>query len=205
MKKIEALMKRSNRSSIINQLKKINYVIIDVQNLTGDCEKILNVQTYEKQYPNNNSISLSKLEIAVSDKNLKKASQIITKHSGLSDHAKRKSMFVTTVEMPRIKDISVIKDDGSYNINADPRDEKKQLIKTPFIKRNRMVSLQQLTVSKTSQFYEKHKKILQSEYGINSYSDFINYCIQKYLVTNELQIKCDSNLTVFDKMVNYAY
>ena len=178
---------------------------MDVQNLTGDCEKISNVQTSDKQYPNNNSIPLSKLEIAVSDKYLKKVSKIITKYSGLSVHAKRKSMFVTTVEIPRIKDSSVIKDNGSYNINADPRDEKKQFIETPVIKRNRMVSLQQITVSKTSQFYEKHKKILQSEYGVKSYSDFINYCIQKYLVTNELQIKCASNLTVFDKMVNYAY
>jgi nitrogen regulatory protein P-II 1 len=56
-------------------------------------------------------------------------------------------------------------------------------------KRNRLVPLQKRTLYKLEQYYDKHSEILESDYRIRSFSDFVNYCIMKYLPTLDKQLK----------------
>ena len=56
-------------------------------------------------------------------------------------------------------------------------------------KRNRLVPLQKRTLYKLEQYYDEHSEILESDYRIRSFSDFVNYCILKYLPTLDKQLK----------------
>jgi nitrogen regulatory protein P-II 1 len=185
MKKIETLIKRSNRSSVMNKLKKIDCIIMDIQNL-DDTEQTPKIQQNGKKNLKNHHIPLSKLEVVVSEKYFKKICQIIIKYSGLSIEIQRKGMFVTNVEI--FGKQGNLKQENISNVLSK---DKRQFAGKPLSKRNRMVSLQQITALTTSEIYEKYKGKLKSEYKIKSFSGFIDYCINGHLTTIEQQIKCN--------------
>jgi len=56
-------------------------------------------------------------------------------------------------------------------------------------RRNRLVPLQKRTLYNLEQYYDKHHEVLASDYRIRSFSDFVNYCIMKYLPTLDKQLK----------------
>ena len=68
--------------------------------------------------------------------------------------------------------------------------DKRNLEDSRFVtKRNRLVPLQKRTLYKLEQYYDKHSDVLESDYRIRSFSDFVNYCIMKYLPTLDKQLK----------------
>jgi nitrogen regulatory protein P-II 1 len=72
---------------------------------------------------------------------------------------------------------------------ADVEPEEKPTPARFTTKRNRLVPLQKRTLYKLEQYYDEHSEILESDYRIRSFSDFVNYCILKYLPTLDKQLK----------------
>ena len=198
MKKIETLIRRSNLSVMIDNLKKLNCMIIDVQNL----EYIEQPPNKRKNGKNikNSSIPISKLELIVSEKYFKRICQEIVRCSGLSPDAQKRALFVTTVEIFDRQNAPQERK-GLENVLFTSRDGKKQTIKKPISKRSRMVPLQNITVSRTSEIYEKYKEKLQSEYKIETFSGFVNYCIRYNIVTLEQQLKYHKNITINNQIL----
>jgi nitrogen regulatory protein P-II 1 len=59
----------------------------------------------------------------------------------------------------------------------------------PLPKRSRFVPLQKFTLQKLQVLYGEHQETLRSDYRIKSFSDFVNYCIMKYVPALEKQLK----------------
>ena len=127
------------------------------------------------------STMLAKIELAMSDKLAREVVNIISNNSGLSKSMKSK-IFV--FDMDEIIDSSTL--EGQVDVESED-----EIPVTPkFItKRNRLVPLQKRTLYNLEQYYDKHHEVLESDYRIRSFSDFVNYCIMKYLPTLDKQLK----------------
>jgi nitrogen regulatory protein P-II 1 len=129
------------------------------------------------------STMLAKIELAMSDKVAREVVDIISNNSGLPKTIPSK-IFV--FEMQETIDVNTLK--GESEIESQ---EEEEVPVTPrFVtKRNRLVPLQKRTLYKLEQYYDKHSDVLESDYRIRSFSDFVNYCIMKYLPTLDKQLK----------------
>ena len=79
---------------------------------------------------------------------------------------------------------------GESEVESNDEPEEQFSVAPKFVtKRNRLVPLQKRTLYKLEQYYDKHSEVLASDYRIRSFSDFVNYCIMKYLPTLDKQLK----------------
>ena len=131
------------------------------------------------------STMLAKIELAMSDKVAREVIDIISENSGLPKSIKSK-IFV--FEMQETIDLNTLKGESEVESEVESPD---QIPVTPkFItKRNRLIPLQKRTLYNLEQYYDKHHEVLESDYRIRSFSDFVNYCIMKYLPTLDKQLK----------------
>jgi len=178
MKKIEAIIKRANYPTIVSDLSRIGYTIIDRRNLEDS-------KVYDKQIGSKIGASglkivpLSKIELVVSEKDAKKIVDLISSKSGLSSNPAGK-IFIS--EMEEVVDMDTR--EGSKDLEDDP-----DFIIKPLIKRSRLVPLQKYTLLKIHRIYEENQDRLRTDYRIKSFSDFVNHCIMSYLPTMERQLK----------------
>jgi len=76
------------------------------------------------------------------------------------------------------------------NPEVEPEEKERVSVTQRFTtKRNRLVPLQKRTLYKLEQYYDENREILESDYRIRSFTDFVNYCILKYLPTLDKQLK----------------
>lgn len=177
MKKIEAIIKRANYSSIVSGLNKMGYSIIDKRNLEDN--NVFDKQTGSKAGSNGlRTIPLSKIELVVSDKDARTVIDLISKRSGLSSNPGK--IFIS--EMEEVVDMDTL--EGQKDL------EKGEYTTTRTVsRRSRLVPLQKHTLHKIEKIYEENREQLKSDYRIRSFSDFVNYCILSYLPTVENQLK----------------
>jgi nitrogen regulatory protein P-II 1 len=179
MKKIEAIIKRSNYPIIVGELNKMSYSIIERRNLEDS-------KIFEKQPSSKTGssiikiIPLSKIELVVSEKDARKVINLISKQSGFSGSNGGK-IFIS--EMEEVVDIETL------NAQQDLESEEIFLLSKPIVKRSRLVPLQKFTLIKLEKIYEANQEKLQMDYRIKSFSDFVNHCIMRYLPTMEKQLK----------------
>jgi nitrogen regulatory protein P-II 1 len=180
LKKIEAIINRKNYPSIREKLDELGIDIIDKRNLE---DSRFTSQSKGSRVGGSavRSTMLAKIELAMSDKLAREVVDIISKNSGLPKSIKSK-IFV--FEMQETIDLNTLK--GESEVEAE-----EEVPDTPrFVtKRNRLVPLQKRTLYKLEQYYDKHSEVLESDYRIRSFSDFVNYCIMKYLPTLDKQLK----------------
>ena len=180
MKKIEAVIKRKNFPIIKTNLNIVGTYIIDKRNLDDS-------QIYDESQGSSigstglKSVPLAKIEMVVSDKDARKIVEMISKNSGLSSNHGGK-IFVS--EMEEVVDMKTLDGKQDLEISLDKKSESKSL---PM--RSRFVPLQKFTLHKLQETYEENKEILQNDYRIKSFSDFVNYCIMKSLPILEKQLK----------------
>jgi len=180
LKKIEAIINRKNYPSLREKLDALGIDIIDKRNLEDS--KFVSQSTGSRVGGTSvRSTMLAKIELAMPNKLAREVVDIISKNSGLSKSMKSK-IFI--FDMDEIIDSSTLEG----QVDVESQDE---IPVTPkFItKRNRLVPLQKRTLYNLEQYYDKHHKILESDYRIRSFSDFVNYCIMKYLPTLDKQLK----------------
>ena len=84
-------------------------------------------------------------------------------------------------------DVNTLK--GESEIGSQEEEEEAPITPRFVTKRNRLVPLQKRTLYKLEQYYDKHSEVLESDYRIRSFSDFVNFCIMKYLPTLDKQLK----------------
>ena len=182
MKKIEAIINRKNYPSIREKLDALGIDIIDKRNLE---DSRFTSQSKGSRVGGSavRSTMLAKIELAMSDKVAREVVDIISKNSGLPKSIPSK-IFV--FDMQETIDLNTLK--GESETEAESEEE---MSVTPrFVtKRNRLVPLQKRTLYKLEQYYDKHSEVLESDYRIRSFSDFVNYCIMKYLPTLDKQLK----------------
>ena len=182
MKKIEAIIKRSTYPTIISELNSMGYSIMDKRNLEDS--KIFDIQSTSKVGSTGiKSIPLSKIELVVSEKDARKVINLISKKSGFSTNQAGK-IFISEMEVVDMETLNAQQDLESEEIISSHK---------PVIKRSRLVPLQKFTLIKLVKTYENNKEKLQMDYGIKSFSDFVNHCIMRYLPTVEKQL---SNPTI---------
>ena len=183
MKKIEAIINRKNYPSIREKLDALGIDIIDKRNLE-DSKFVSQSKGSRVGGSAVRSTMLAKIELAMSDKVAREVVDIISKNSGLPKSIPSK-IFV--FEMQESIELNTLR--GESEIESEI--ESVQVPVTPrFVtKRNRLVPLQKRTLYKLEQYYDKHSEILESDYRIRSFSDFVNYCIMKYLPTLDKQLK----------------
>jgi len=180
MKKIEAIIKRKNFTTIKTNLNTIGTYIIDKRNL--DDSQIYNDSKGSRiGGTDQKSVPLAKIETVVLDKDARKVVEIISKNSGLSSNHKGK-IFVS--EMEEVVDMQTL--DGQQDLEIYPE---VKLESKPLPKRSRFVPLQKFTLHKLQVIYEENKETLRNDYRIKSFSDFVNHCIMNYLPTLEKQLK----------------
>ena len=180
MKKIEAVIKRKNFTSIKTTLNAVGTYIIDKRNL-DDSQIYDEVKGSRVGSTGLKSVPLAKIEMVVSDKDARKVVEIISQNSGLlSNHGGK--IFVS--EMEEVVDMNTLDGKQDLESNQEKRLESRQLPK-----RSRFVPLQKFTLHKLQVIYEENKESLRDDYRIKSFSDFINYCIMKSLPTLEKQLK----------------
>ena len=180
MKKIEAVIKRKNFTSIKTSLNAVGTYIVDKRNLEDS-------QIYDEAKGSRvgstglKSVPLAKIEMVVSDKDARKVVEMISQNSGLlSNHGGK--IFVS--EMEEVVDMDTLDGKQDLESNQEKRLESRQLPK-----RSRFVPLQKFTLQKLQLTYEENKESLRNDYRIKSFSDFVNYCIMKSLPTLEKQLK----------------
>ncbi|QUC64569.1 P-II family nitrogen regulator [Nitrosopumilus sp. K4] len=179
MKKIEAIIKRSNYPNIANQLASMGYSIIDKRNLEDS--KIFDKQSASKVGSSGlKTIPLSKIELVVSDKDARQVINLISKKSGFANVQGGK-IFIS--EMEEVVDMETLE------VQHDVETDDFKLPPKPKIKRSRLVPLQKFTLIKLEKIYDENEEKLQTEYRIKSFSDFVNHCIMGYLPTIEKQLK----------------
>lgn len=179
MKKIEAIIKRSNYPFIAGQLANMGYSIIDKRNLEDS--KIFDKQLASKVGSSGlKTIPLSKIELVVSEKDARKVINLISKKSGFSTTQGGK-IFIS--EMEEVVDMETL--EAEYDIETGEL----ELSPKPKIKRSRLVPLQKFTLIKLEKIYDENEEKLQSDYRIKSFSDFVNHCIMGHLSTIEKQLK----------------
>ena len=181
MKKIEAIINRKNYPTIREKLDALGIDIIDKRNLE-DSRFVSQSKGSRVGGSAVRSTMLAKIELAMSDKVAREVVDIISANSGLPKTIPSK-IFV--FEMQETIDVNTLK--GESEIES----QEEEVPVTPrFVtKRNRLVPLQKRTLYKLEQFYDKHSDVLESDYRIRSFSDFVNYCIMKYLPTLDKQLK----------------
>ena len=182
MKKIEAIINRKNYPTIREKLDALGIDIIDKRNLE-DSRFVSQSKGSRVGGSVVRSTMLAKIELAMSDKVAREVVDIISNNSGLPKNIPSK-IFV--FEMQETIDVNTLK--GESEIESQ---EEEEVPVTPrFVtKRNRLVPLQKRTLYKLEQYYDKHSDVLESDYRIRSFSDFVNYCIMKYLPTLDKQLK----------------
>ena len=184
LKKIEAIINRKNYPSIREKLDALGIDIIDKRNLE---DSRFTSQSKGSRVGGSvvRSTMLAKIELAMSDKVAREVIDIISKNSGLPKSIKSK-IFV--FEMQETIDLNTLK--GESEVESELESEEEIPVAPKFVtKRNRLVPLQKRTLYKLEQYYDKHSEILESDYRIRSFSDFVNYCIMKYLPTLDKQLK----------------
>ena len=180
LKKIEAIINRKNYPALREKLDALGIDIIDKRNLE-DSKFVSASKGSRVGGTSIRSTMLAKIELAMSDKLAREVVNIISNNSGLSKSMKSK-IFV--FDMDEIIDSSTL--EGQVDVESED-----EIPVTPkFItKRNRLVPLQKRTLYNLEQYYDKHHEVLESDYRIRSFSDFVNYCIMKYLPTLDKQLK----------------
>ncbi len=182
MKKIEAIIKRSNYPLIVSELNKMGYSIIERRNLEDS--KFLEKQSSSKIGSDiTKIIPLSKIELVVSEKDARKVINLISKQSGFSGSNTGK-IFIS--EMEEVVDL------GTLNAQQDLESEETYFSPKSLVKRSRLVPLQKFTLIKLEKIYEDNQEKLQMNFRIKSFSDFVNHCIVGYLPTMEKQLKHSS-------------
>ena len=180
MKKIEAVIKRKNFTSVKTTLNAVGTYIIDKRNLE-DSQIYDEVKGSRVGSTGLKSVPLAKIEMVVSDKDARKVVEMISQNSGLlSNHGGK--IFVS--EMEEVVDMDTLDGKQDLESNQEKRLESRQLPK-----RSRFVPLQKFTLHKLQVIYEENKESLRDDYRIKSFSDFVNYCIMKSLPTLEKQLK----------------
>ena len=188
LKKIEAIINRKNYPAIREKLDALGIDIIDKRNLE---DSRFTSQSKGSRVGGSvvRSTMLAKIELAMSDKVAREVVDIISENSGLPKSIKSK-IFV--FEMQETIDLNTLKGESEVESELDSElDSENEIPVTPkFItKRNRLVPLQKRTLYNLEQYYDKHHEVLESDYRIRSFSDFVNYCIMKYLPTLDKQLK----------------
>ena len=179
MKKIEAIINRKNYPVLREKLDSLGIDIIDKRNLE-DSKFISESKGSRAGGTGVRSTMLAKIELAMQDKEARAVLEIISKNSGLPQSIKSK-IFV--FDMEESIDLSTLEG------HSDVEPEEKPIPVRFTTKRNRLVPLQKRTLYKLEQYYDEHSEILESDYRIRSFSDFVNYCILKYLPTLDKQLK----------------
>lgn len=180
MKKVEAVIKRKNFPIVKTNLNSVGTYIIDKRNLEDS-------SIYDESKGSRvgstglKSILLAKLEVVVSDKDVIKVVEMISKNSGLSAKHGGK-IFIS--EMAEVIDMNSLNGQQDLEISYEEK-----LIINQLPKRSRLVPLQKFTLQKLQLIYEQNKDVFQNDYRIKSFSDFVNYCIMKTLPTLEKQLK----------------
>jgi len=181
LKKIEAIINRKNYPTIREKLDALGIDIIDKRNLE-DSRFVSQSKGSRVGGSVVRSTMLAKIELAMSDKVAREVVDIISNNSGLPKNIPSK-IFV--FEMQETIDVNTLK--GESEIESH---EEEAPVTPRFVtKRNRLVPLQKRTLYKLEQYYDKHSDVLESDYRIRSFSDFVNYCIMKYLPTLDKQLK----------------
>ena len=180
MKKIEAIIKRKNFSTIKTNLNVVSTYIIDKRNL-DDSNIYDESQGSRVGSTSLKSIPLAKIEMVVLDKDARKVVELISKNSGLSAKHGGK-IFVS--EMEEVVDMETLDGQQDLEMSSNEKPESK-----PLPKRSRFVPLQKFTLHKLQVTYEENKESLRNDYRIKSFSDFVNYCIMKSIPILEKQLK----------------
>ena len=182
MKKIEAIINRKNYPTIREKLDALGIDIIDKRNLE-DSRFVSQSKGSRVGGSAVRSTMLAKIELAMSDKVAREVVDIISSNSGLPKSIPSK-IFV--FEMQETIDVNTLKGESEM----ESAEEEESPVAPRFVtKRNRLVPLQKRTLYKLEQYYDKHSAVLESDYRIRSFSDFVNYCIMKYLPTLDKQLK----------------
>ena len=181
MKKIEAIINRKNYPTIREKLDALGIDIIDKRNLE-DSRFVSQSKGSRVGGSVVRSTMLAKIELAMSDKVAREVVDIISSNSGLPKSIPSK-IFV--FEMQETIDVNTLKGESEM----ESAEEESPVAPRFVTKRNRLVPLQKRTLYKLEQYYDKHSAVLESDYRIRSFSDFVNYCIMKYLPTLDKQLK----------------
>ena len=182
MKKIEAIINRKNYPTIREKLDALGIDIIDKRNLE-DSRFVSQSKGSRVGGSAVRSTMLAEIELAMSDKVAREVVDIISSNSGLPKSIPSK-IFV--FEMQETIDVNTLKGESEM----ESAEEEEAPVAPRFVtKRNRLVPLQKRTLYKLEQYYDKHSEVLESDYRIRSFSDFVNYCIMKYLPTLDKQLK----------------
>ena len=181
MKKIEAIINRKNYPTIREKLDALGIDIIDKRNLE-DSRFVSQSKGSRVGGSVVRSTMLAKIELAMPDKVAREVVDIISSNSGLPKSIPSK-IFV--FEMQETIDLNTLKGESE----TDSEDEEAPVAPRFVTKRNRLVPLQKRTLYKLEQYYDIHSDVLESDYRIRSFSDFVNYCIMKYLPTLDKQLK----------------
>ena len=189
MKKIEAVINRKNYPTIREKLDNLGIDIIDKRNLE-DSKFVSQSKGSRVGGSSLRSTMLAKIELAMSDKQAREVVDIISKNSGLPKSTPSK-IFV--FEMQESIELNSLEGESETESN-DKREEEFSIAPKFVTKRNRLIPLQKRTLYKLEQYYDEHSEVLASDYRIRSFSDFVNYCIMKYLPTLEKQLKNQSIL-----------
>ena len=189
MKKIEAVINRKNYPTIREKLDNLGIDIIDKRNLE-DSKFVSQSKGSRVGGSNLRSTMLAKIELAMSDKQAREVVDIISKNSGLPKSTPSK-IFV--FEMQESIELNTLQGESETELN-DKVEEEFPVAPKFVTKRNRLIPLQKRTLYKLEQYYDEHSEVLASDYRIRSFSDFVNYCIMKYLPTLEKQLKNQSIL-----------
>jgi nitrogen regulatory protein P-II 1 len=181
MKKIEAIIRRSNYTIIAGKLNAMGYTIIDKRNLEDN--QIFDTQKGSKAGGTLGLkiVPLSKIELVVTEKDARKVIDVISKKSGFTS-GKVGKIFVS--EMEEIVDIGTLESTQDLEL-----DEIKSPPPKPKIKRSRLVPLQKYTLLRLQTVYDENHETLASDHRIKSFSDFVNHCIMGYLPSFEKQLK----------------
>ena len=184
MKKIEAVINRKNYHTIREKLDNLGIDIIDKRNLE-DSKFVSQSKGSRVGGSAVRSTMLAKIELAMSDKQAREVVDIISKNSGLPKSVPSK-IFV--FEMQESIELNSLQ--GESETESHGETEEQFSVAPKFVtKRNRLVPLQKRTLYQLEQYYDKHSEVLASDYRIRSFSDFVNYCIMKYLPTLDKQLK----------------
>ena len=189
MKKIEAVINRKNYPTIREKLDNLGIDIIDKRNLE-DSKFVSQSKGSRVGGSHLRSTMLAKIELAMSDKQAREVVDIISKNSGLPKSSPSK-IFV--FEMQESIELNTLQGESETELN-DKVEEEFSVAPKFVTKRNRLIPLQKRTLYKLEQYYDEHSEVLASDYRIRSFSDFVNYCIMKYLPTLEKQLKNQSIL-----------
>ena len=178
MKRIDAVISRKNFPIIKDSLTDTEAFIVDKRNLDDS-----GIYNEPKQSGIDSDVAkpipMAKIELAVSNKEARKVIEIVSKHCGLKLESSAR-IFVS--EMEEIVDMDTLRGKQDTEITQEEKPE----FELP--KRSRFVPLQKFTLYKLQVLYEKNKETLQSEYRIKSFSDFVNYCVRKYMPILEKQL-----------------